>query len=155
MREQSRLLRRAARGYSQDVLVTQEQLAALVQLAREAALRAYAPYSGFRVGAALLLEGGAIVTGCNVENSSYSVTVCAERTALFRAVAERGPKPRIEAVAVANLNQAPSPPCGACRQALSEFALPGAMVIFPGEGGVAREPMPFRELFPHSFRLHA
>ncbi len=124
----------------------------LARAAERAAEHAYAPYSRFRVGAALLLEDGSIHTGCNVENSSYGLTICAERTALFRAVAERGPHIRISAVAVANLNGAASPPCGACRQVLSEFILPGALVAFPGNDGA---PLPFRELFPYSFRLNA
>src|ERR1700679_968228 len=89
--------------------------------AEQAAHHAYAPYSGFRVGAALLLEGGEIVTAANVENASYGLTICAERSAVVRAVAQHGPKLRIHAVTVTNLNDAPSSPCGACRQVLSEF----------------------------------
>ncbi len=135
------------------MLTTPEELSALVQLARTAAERAYAPYSRFRVGAALLLEDGSAVTGCNVENASYGLSVCAERTALFRAIVERGPQLRIAAIAVANLNSAPSPPCGACRQVLSEFILPGAPVVFPGADGAVCPAVPFGELFPHSFRL--
>ena len=135
------------------MLATEDQLAALVQLAREAATRAHAPYSRFRVGAALMLEGGTVVTGCNVENSSFGLSICAERAAFFRAVAERGPALRIATVAVANLNSAPSPPCGACRQVLSEFALPDAVVIFPGGSGMFDVPVPFRELFPYGFLL--
>ena len=129
------------------------QLAELYALAQAAAAQAYAPYSGFRVGAALLLEDAATVTGCNVENSSYGLSICAERSAVFRAVGERGPSLRIAAVAVANLNHAPSPPCGACRQVLSEFAVGDTVVIFPGEGGLALAAVAFRELLPHAFRL--
>ena len=129
------------------------QLAALFAQAQAAALLAYAPYSRFRVGAALLFDDGATVSGCNVENASYGLTSCAERNALFRAISERGAAPRIVAVAVANSNQAASPPCGACRQVLSEFVTDGAVVVFPGENGIPCEPVLFRELFPHSFRL--
>ena len=128
-------------------------LLSLLDLARKAAQHAYAPYSGFRVGAALRLASGQIVTGTNVENVSYGLTICAERSALVRAVSQFGPEIRIEAVAVANLNAAPSPPCGACRQVLSEFILPDAPVIFPAEDGPRT--MPFRELFPAAFELKA
>jgi homotetrameric cytidine deaminase len=128
-------------------------LLSLLDLARKAAQHAYAPYSGFRVGAALRLARGQIVTGTNVENVSYGLTICAERSALVRAVSQFGPEIRIEAVAVANLNAAPSPPCGACRQVLSEFILPDAPVIFPAEDGPRT--MPFRELFPAAFELKA
>src|SRR5271157_3594450 len=87
----------------------------LLEQARQAALHSYSPYSGFRVGAALLLSNGEIVTGTNVENVSYGLTICAERSALVRAVSQFGPEIRIAAVAVANLSGLPSPPCGACR----------------------------------------
>src|SRR3974390_3373505 len=83
----------------------------LVQQARETAGNSYSPYSGFKVGAALRLTTGEIVTGTNVENVSYGVTICAERSALVRAVSEFGPGIRVAAVAIANLNDAPSPPC--------------------------------------------
>src|SRR5271156_89493 len=105
-------------------------LAELLEQARQVAQHSYSPYSKFRVGAALRLAGGAGVTGTNVENASYGLTICAERSALVRAVAEFGPAIRITAVAVANLNGAASPPCGACRQMLAEFVLPEAPVAF-------------------------
>ncbi len=125
----------------------------LVRAAAQAAEHAYAPYSRFHVGAALLLTDGAVVTGCNVENASYGLSICAERNAVFRAVGERGPGVRIAAVAVANLNGAPSAPCGACRQVLSEFVTDEAIVIFPREDGLPGEPIRFSDLLPHSFRL--
>jgi homotetrameric cytidine deaminase len=121
----------------------------LLEEARRAALHSYSPYSGFRVGAALRLSSGAIVTGTNVENVSYGLTICAERSALVQAVSRFGPSIRIEAVAVANLNDAPSPPCGACRQVLAEFVLPEAPVIFPAADGVRT--LPFTELLPLAF----
>jgi cytidine deaminase len=123
----------------------------LRQAALEAAARAYAPYSQFYVGAALLFEDGAVVTGCNVENVSYGLTSCAERSALFRAISERGAGQRIRAIAVANRNGAASPPCGACRQVMSEFVTEDAVITFPGENGP--KTMPFAELFPYSFRF--
>jgi homotetrameric cytidine deaminase len=132
---------------------TEPALSNLLDRASEAALHAYAPYSGFRVGAALRLTNGAIVTGANVENASYGLTICAERSAVMRAVSEFGPEIRIEAVAIANLNGAPSPPCGACRQVLAEFILPDAPVVFSVAEG--ERVVPFRELLPLAFEMKA
>ena len=126
-------------------------LLSLLDQARQAAQNAYAPYSGFHVGAALRLTNGEVVTGVNVENVSYGLTLCAERSALVRAVSKFGPEIRIEAAAVANLNDAPSPPCGACRQVLAEFILPDAPVIFPTADG--ERTLPFRELLPLAFEM--
>jgi len=123
----------------------------LLEEARQAALHSYSPYSGFRVGAALQLTNGQIVTGTNVENASYGLTICAERSALARAISQFGPGIRIEAVAAANLNHAPGPPCGACRQVLAEFILPQAPVIFPAADGLRT--MPFSELLPLGFDM--
>ena len=130
---------------------TDATLLSLLDQARQAAQNAYAPYSRFRVGAALRLTNGEVVTGANVENVSYGLTLCAERSALVRAVAKFGPEIRIEAAAVANLNDAPSPPCGACRQVLAEFILPDAPVIFPIADGESI--LPFRELLPLAFEM--
>src|SRR5579875_1765793 len=116
-----------------------------------AAERSYSPYSRFRVGAALLLSDGAVVTGCNVENCSYRLTCCAEQSAIARAVAERGPGIRLRAVAVANLNGAASMPCGACRQTLSEFGDDSTVVLYPGEGDEPKETT-LGALLPHAFR---
>ena len=127
------------------------ELPLLLEHARRAAERSYSPYSGFRVGAALKLTNGEIVTGTNVENVSFGLTICAERAALARAVSEFGPGIRIEAVAVANLNNAASPPCGACRQMLAEFVLPEAPVTFPAADGVRT--MPFAEILPLAFEM--
>jgi cytidine deaminase len=127
-----------------------DSIARLQSAAATAAEKAYAPYSNFRVGAALLFDDGTVTSGCNVENISYGLTICAERTALCRAVAEHGANRRIVAIAVANLNQAASPPCGACRQMLSEFVAPNAMVSFSDSQGVTL--LPFSELLPHTFR---
>ncbi|HTJ31077.1 MAG TPA: cytidine deaminase [Acidobacteriaceae bacterium] len=127
----------------------------LGQAALEAARHSYSPYSGFCVGAALLLNSGETVTGTNVENVSYGLTICAERSALTRAVAMYGPEIRVTAAAVVNLNDAPSPPCGACRQVLAEFMDPEALVSFPAQrsGVVAAITLPMRELLPFGFEM--
>jgi len=127
------------------------QLERLRVTAREASSRAYAPYSNFHVGAALLFDDGSVVAGCNVENVSYGLTSCAERNALFRAISERGPGPKIVAIAVTNAAGAPCPPCGACRQVMAEFVTADAVVTFPGEHGW--ETMPFAQVFPNSFHF--
>ena len=124
----------------------------LVESAQHAARHSYSPYSGFKVGAALQLDNGKIVTGTNVENVSYGLTICAERTALVRAVAEFGPGIRVHAVAVVNLNDAPSPPCGACRQMLAEFIEPDAPVTFPTAHGM--KTMPFNTVLPLAFEMN-
>ena len=127
------------------------ELHRLLVIAASAAQNSYSPYSNFKVGAALKLSNGEIVTGTNVENISYGLTICAERSALVRAVSQFGPGIRIQAVAVANLNDAASPPCGACRQVLAEFILPDAQVMFPAAGGVRT--MAFSELLPMAFEM--
>ena len=119
--------------------------------AQQAAEHSYSPYSHFRVGAALKLTNGQVVTGTKVENVSYGLTICAERSALVAAVSRFGPAIRIEAVAVANLNNAASPPCGACRQVLAEFTLPEAPVIFPAADGP--RVLSFTELLPLAFEM--
>ena len=126
-------------------------LAKLMERAHDAASHSYSPYSKFRVGAALRLTNSEIVTGTNVECASYGLTICAERVALVRAISEYGPEIRIGAVAVANLNGKASPPCGACRQMLSEFALPDASIVFPEADGVCV--LPFHELLPLVFEM--
>ncbi len=130
---------------------TPQLLLQLTNLATAVAGQAYAPYSKFRVGAALLLQDGSLVTGANVENASYGLTICAERSAVMRAVAEHGPDIRVLACAITNLNDAASPPCGACLQVLSEFMLPASRVIF--SGALGWEDYRFEEVFPHRFKL--
>lgn len=127
-------------------------LAELQKRALAAAERSYSPYSGFRVGAALQLSDDAVVTGTNVENVSYGLTICAERAALVQAISSFGPGVRVTAVAIANLNNAASPPCGACRQVLAEFIEPDAPVVFPAADGV--RVMTFRDLLPLAFDMN-
>ena len=130
---------------------SKSELDGLVERASLAASNSYSPYSLFKVGAALLLTNGQVVTGTNVENVSFGMTICAERAALVRAVSEFGPGIRIAAVAVANLNNAASPPCGACRQMLAEFAGPEATVVFPAAAGTIT--MRFDEVLPLGFDM--
>ncbi len=123
----------------------------LIQTAREAAAHAYTPYSHFPVGAALLTRSGAVVTGCNVENASYGLTVCAERTAAQRMIAQThaadADDRRIVVAAVVGLKAAPCFPCGACRQVLHEFGCEA--VVVEEEGGPRR--YPFAQILPHGF----
>ncbi len=121
--------------------------AELLTRAADAAKSAYSPYSGFSVGAALLCEDGTVFTGCNIENASYSVTVCAERVALFSAVA-KGYR-NFKAIAIVGGKDGdfsvPCSPCGVCRQALWEFCDADMPVILSGEEYT------LGELFPHGF----
>ena len=126
-------------------------LKTLLKQARQAARHSYSPYSGFKVGAALRLTNGEIVTGTNVENISYGLTICAERAALVSAISRFGPKVKIDAVAIANLNDGSSPPCGACRQILAEFISPDAPVVFPTLDGMCT--MTFIDLLPLPFGI--
>ena len=119
---------------------------ALVAAARTAQQQAYAPYSGFRVGAAVEADDGTIYMGCNIENASYGLTICAERAAVAAAVTAG--RRRIARVAVFTDSDPPAAPCGACRQVLSEFG-PSATVIAAGPRGERRWAM--RELLPDAF----
>lgn len=130
--------------------VSPSQIEQLQRQALTAAENAYAPYSGFRVGAAVLLDNGAIVTGCNVENASYRLTACAEQAAIVSAVSQHGPAVRIRAVAIANLNHTASQPCGACRQTILEFSAPDTPVFFPLEDGAFGRAT-IAELLPAAF----
>ena len=105
----------------------------LFEEARKAADFAYAPYSKFRVGAALLAIDGTVITGCNVENRSYGLTICAERTAVTKAISMGLSYFKALAVSTPD-SEDPVGPCGACRQVLSEFMAPAAPVIFGGHG---------------------
>ena len=124
----------------------------LRQRAAAAAQNAYAPYSNFRVGAALLLDNGAIVTGCNVENASFRLTTCAEQSAIAAAVSLHGPDIRIRAIAVANLNNAASQPCGACRQTILEFSAPNTLIFFPKQDG-SFDKAAMADLLPAAFEF--
>ena len=114
-------------------MASKEQMDALFAQARKAADFAYAPYSNFHVGAALLAEDGTVFCGCNVENRSFGLTICAERNAVLQGVAKG--KQRFTALAISTPDSAePVGPCGACRQVLSEFMGAEATVRFGGSG---------------------
>ncbi len=117
----------------------------LIALAAEARLKAYAPYSGYPVGAALLTVSGRVYIGCNVENASYGLTICAERTALAKAVSDG--EREFEAIAVVTENG--GSPCGACRQVLAEFS-PQMRVLVADAAGNYR-PFALAELLPAYF----
>ena len=119
--------------------------AMLYQAARDAMKNAYVPYSNYRVGAALLAKDGRLFTGCNVENAAYGNTLCAERTALCKAVSEGARE--FVAIAIASKGSAPFP-CGACRQSLYEFA-PDLRVMVTWDGNVRKTTL--RELLPEGF----
>ncbi len=120
----------------------------LIRAARKAREMAYVPYSGFRVGAAILGKSGRIYTGCNVENASYGAAICAERTAFVKAISE-GERQFDHVVIYSSVPQ-PVSPCGICRQFMSEFGL-DTPVTMVGEGGAAIT-MSVGELLPNAFQ---
>jgi cytidine deaminase len=119
----------------------------VMDAAREASKNAYAPYSNFHVGAAILTEGGALHSGCNVENASYGLAICAERNAAATMVFADPEDREIRLVAVFSPDASPCFPCGACRQVLREFGC--KEVVVEDESGLRR--YPFEEILPHSF----
>lgn len=127
-----------------------EQLAAL---AKEAMKKAYAPYSGFLVGAALQTKNGKVYLGCNIENASFSPTCCAERTAFFKAVSEGEREFAAIAVAGGKDGQITGlfPPCGVCRQVMQEFCAPDFLIHMVKEDGV--ETVELKDLLPYGFSL--
>ena len=122
----------------------------LLGLARTARTRAYAPYSQYKVGAALLCGSGKIYPGCNIENAAYPVCLCAERTALGAAIAAG--ESEFLAMAVIAESERPVPPCGMCRQMLLEFA-PEMPILLANLRGAERRTTP-RELLPDGFEAH-
>lgn len=121
----------------------------LVAAATAARDKSHSPYSHFAVGAAVLMEDGSIHTGCNVENRSFGMTICAERTAIVTAVSQGLRRP--QAIAVVTDTDPPAAPCGACREVLAEFAdeLPVLLCNLQGD----RQLMQLSELFPLPFKL--
>jgi cytidine deaminase len=121
----------------------------LLEAAQRARESAYAPYSRFKVGAAVWTESGQIFTGCNIENASYGLSICAERVAIFTAIAAGETK--IVAIAIVTDAPAPSTPCGACRQVLAEFAPDSAVITGNLAGSAIVENI--RDLFPRPFQF--
>lgn len=122
---------------------------ALIDMALKAMGNAYAPYSGFKVGAALLCSDKKVYTGCNIENSSYGASNCAERTAIFKAVSEG--EREFEKIAIVSSSGDFTFPCGICRQVLSEFMYDKTVVLFSEKDGI-RE-FKVKDLLPEAFRL--
>jgi cytidine deaminase len=120
----------------------------LIDLATAARNMAHAPYSKFSVGAALIASDGRVFTGCNVENSTYSLTVCAERVAALKAVSEGALQ--IARIAVVADTERPTPPCGSCRQMMWEFGKPETEVLMANLKGAVRKST-LAELYPLSF----
>ncbi len=131
-----------------DTAIGEEAQRMLLQAARAARLRAYAPYSNFLVGAALLDEQGRVHAGCNVENAAYPEGVCAEAAALSAMVLAGGR--RVAALLVVGEGSAPVTPCGGCRQKLREFATPDTPVLVADAQGI-RSWFTLEQLLPHSF----
>lgn len=132
-----------------------EQVERLVAAAKAAAERAYAPYSRFKVGAALLQADGTVQPGCNVENAAYGPTNCAERTALFAAIAA-GQAPRsFEAIAVIGDTDEPITPCGTCRQVMVELCRPDMPVVLANRSGTSVRLTTVGELLPGAFSLES
>ena len=122
----------------------------LLSRARQAAAHAHAPYSRLCVGAAILTSEGTTHTGCNIENPSFSATLCAERVALANMVSTEGPEARIRAVAIWCSEKNPCYPCGICRQALIPWCGEGALLVTESADGAA-ESLPFAGLLPYPF----
>jgi cytidine deaminase len=120
----------------------------LLRQARAAMKNAYAPYSKFHVGAALLLADGRVFSGCNVENASYGLTICAERNAIFAAVAAGKRKPEIATIVVANDRGIACSPCGACRQVIAEFGAQTAVWFWGQDGWTVQT---IGQLLPNGF----
>lgn len=122
----------------------------LIRAADVAREFAYVPYSGFRVGAALLCTDGTVYTGCNIENSAYGPTNCAERTAIFKAVSEGHRS--FEAIAIISDSETFTAPCGVCRQVMAEFCSPEFQIYMCDKNGAYEETL-LGELLPHAFSL--
>ena len=122
----------------------------LTEAAVSAMENAYVPYSHFKVGAALLLKDGRVILGCNIENASYGLCNCAERTALFKAYSEGITKDDIVAMSIAGATDNPISPCGACRQVMSELLYKDTKVYLTNLKGDVKE-MTVEELLPYSF----
>jgi cytidine deaminase len=127
--------------------LSEEEMQSLIETAKQARLQSVAPFSKFRVGAAVKTESGKVYTGCNIESSSYGLTVCAERVAIWKALSE-GERNFTELAVVAD-TETLTPPCGTCRQIIWEFAR-GAKIVFANLKGESEE-FQIAELLPRAF----
>lgn len=123
------------------------ELVQLLEVAKNARENAYVPYSHFKVGAAVLTSDGKIITGCNVENASYGLAICAERVAVFNAVSQGNTS--FKAIAVIADTEEPVPPCGACRQVLTEFSREMIIIMANLKDEIKRTTV--GELLPYAF----
>ena len=129
-----------------EMILSEGEVALLLKLAQIAMKNSYSPYSHYAVGAALLCKNGRVYLGCNIENASFGLTNCGERTAIFKAVSEG--EREFEAIAIASNGSFPYP-CGACRQVLNEFAPGLRVLVIDGQGQVDKTTL--HELLPHGF----
>ena len=129
------------------IKLSESERQSLIDLANEARRRAYAPYSNYKVGAALRTASGRIYTGVNIENAAYPTGICAERVAVFKAVSDG--ETSFDVIAVVTSNG--GPPCGSCRQVLSEFGLDTVVLIADGDGNLVKE-VSLDDLLPGAFR---
>lgn len=129
--------------------LSNQERQSLIDLANAARQRAYAPYSNYRVGAALRTRTGRLYTGVNVENAAYPTTICAERVAVFKAVSEG----ELEFDVIAVVTDNGGSPCGSCRQVLAEFGLGTTVLIADGDGKLVRQTT-VGELLPEAFQPH-
>lgn len=123
----------------------------MIETAEHICRNAYAPYSNFFVGAVIQTDSGNIYKGCNVENASYGLTICAERNAIFNAIATEGPEMRIKAVVVANQASISCSPCGACRQVIAEFCNEDTIIIYNNNGKYVENTI--SDLLPNNFKF--
>ena len=121
----------------------------LISMAKEAAKKAYVPYSHFHVGSAVLSEDNYVYTGCNIENSSYGATNCAERTAIFKCVSDQ--KTRIKKIAIASDSNEFTWPCGICRQVMTEFMDENGIIVVTNDKEIREYKL--SDLMPESFRM--
>ena len=135
--------------YSGDRMIVPDLRAKLIDLASAAMNKSYAPYSKFNVGSALITEKGEFYSGTNVENLSYGLSICAERSAVINAVIAEGASMKVRAIALLNSHGIPILPCGACRQVLKEFSAPDTVVVYPARSGF-RE-VHFHLIFPGAY----
>jgi cytidine deaminase len=130
-------------------MISGEQQATLMDLAEEARAHSYSPYSHYAVGAALLCQDGSVYQGCNIENASYTPTICAERNAFFKAIFDG--QRSFTAIAVIGSGETPAYPCGVCRQVMAEFCDGDFTIVTANRDRTVVFPQTLSELLPHSF----